>query len=187
MNATILRRPLKKNRTSLLLDISVNGKRKQKTLKLYLFTKPKTQEEKDQNKIIWRKAELIKFRTLNNLHDSAHQITQVSKNNILLLDYFNGLVTLKKQSKSSMIWHSAVEILKDYIGDKPKLLRKVTESDIEDIKKYFLTIYVKKNDKALSVSSAATYFSKIKAGFNIAFKEKLIAYKIAENVKSLPK
>lgn len=79
MNVTILKRPLKKNRTSLLLDITVDGTRKQKTLKLYLFTKPKTQEEKDQNKAITKKAELIKFRTLNNLHDNAHQIDNVSK------------------------------------------------------------------------------------------------------------
>lgn len=34
-----------------------------------------------------------------------------------------------------MIWHSTVLILKEYLDDEPKLLREVTESDIENIKK----------------------------------------------------
>jgi integrase len=187
MNATILKRELKKNRTSLLLDVTANGTRTQETLKMYLVTKPKTQEEKDQNKEIWNKAELIRVRRLNSLLDNKYDINNTSKSKLLMLDYFNHLVKAYKRSKTAMIWHSAVIILTEYLNGEEKLLKDIKEIDVEKIKSYFLNDYVKKDGSKLSSNSAATYFSKIKAGLNQAYRDKLINYKISDNVKSISK
>ena len=187
MTVTLLKRPLKKNRTSLLLDINIDGKRTQLTLKMYIITKPKTQAEKDQNKEILTKAELLRVRRLNDLLDNKHSINNNGKSTISLIDYFNNLVELKKKSKTAKIWHSAAIILTEYLDGEVKILKDLKEADVESIKRYFLSGYKKKNGKILGNNSASTYFSKIKAGLNQAYHDKYILFKISDNVKSITK
>ncbi|WP_354427684.1 MULTISPECIES: site-specific integrase [unclassified Mucilaginibacter] len=187
MNATILHRELKKNRTSLLLDYSLNGKRVQETLQMYITTKPKSQIEKDQNREVLQKAELVRLRFLNKVMDNRHDITDNSSNKILLLKYFQHLAVLKKKGRSALTWHSAVLILEEFLNGEQILLKRLKESHLEKLKQYMLNSYIKKNGKKLAPNTAALYFSKIKAGLNQAYQEKLISFKISDNVKSLPK
>lgn len=187
MTVTLLKRILKKNRTSLLLDINANGIRTQVTLRMYIITKPKNQAEKDLNKEILTKAELIRVRKLNELLDNKHNISSIKKDKILLLDYFNHLVDQKKKSKTAIIWHSAVVILKEFLDGEVKFLNDIKESDVERIKSYFLTRYKKKDGNLLANNSAAIYFNKITAGLNQAYRDKYIQFKVADNVKSITK
>jgi integrase len=186
MGVSVRKKKIKDGRLSIYLDIYENGVRKTETLKLYLYEKPKNQAEKNHNKEIQVKVDVIRNRTETELLNNRYKFLGVKDSQINFLDYFQTLTEQRKKSKGNYDnWNSTYKILLTYYQGKSIKLSDLEDSDLNDIRNYIKDKYLTKSGKKLSTNAASSYFNKVKASLNQAFDEKLLNEKIGARVKSI--
>lgn len=185
MKIAIREKALNNGKSSLYLDLYQNGKRKYKFLKLYVTDNPKSSAERNLNKEMRRKAELIRIHEENELINKKYSLAG-NESNIRFLEYFRIQAEARKKSKGNYgNWDSVHKILVAYFGDRSPKISEINDEELLRIKKFILTDYRTKSDTALSQNAASSYFNKVKACLREAFNERLINENPANRVKAI--
>lgn len=176
------RKQTKKGTISLYLEIykgtakGIDGKvkpiREYEYLNLYLIDKPTTSTDKLKNKETKNLAESIKAKRELEIKNGSYGFTSEFKQSTNFLEYFKNLIDKKEGKGNVGNWQSTLKHLEAFAN------KNTTFKDI-DLKfsnkfKDYLNKAIKKDGKALSTNSKASYFAKFRASLNEAVKEKII-------------
>lgn len=176
-----------KGRKSLYLDIyppiphpKTGELTRREFLGMYIIESPKTLLEKQNNKEIIQRAELIRQRTENRLNkpeiysEYEKEKLQIKEQNERdFITYFNTLRDKRKTSNYDN-WVSAGKYLEKFTGGKLKF-SELKEQFFNDFKEYLLTTKSNKDKKTiLSQNSAVSYFNKVKAAMKQAYKDGIL-------------
>ncbi|EKO3985948.1 site-specific integrase [Vibrio fluvialis] len=152
-------------------------KREHEILDLFIYDKPKTPAQRQHNKEHMLLAETIKSKRLVEWQSQKHGFEDRTKRSASFIDYFQRQVDIKEQTTSTSnhsIWLSARKHLLFYCG-KHDLSFDELDKDWLDGFKYYLTNEAKtKSDTALSRNTQSSYFNKVRAAINQAYREGII-------------
>lgn len=175
------------NRKSLYLDFypaiphPKTGKpTRREFLGLYLFEKPKTPIDKQHNTETLKIGESIRQKRENALNKpeiySETEKEQLRKKELgeqSFIEYFRNLAKKRKTSNHDN-WVSALNYIEAFTNGKLKFAD-LNEKFLEDFKQYLLSTKSKKSEKTtLSQNSAVSYFNKVKAALNQAYKDGIL-------------
>ena len=163
---------LQSGNKSLYLDIYL-GKNKRYYEFLGIYYNPKNIADKRQKKHI---AEELRVKKELEIISNDYGIIPAHNKRINFVDYFNKLVNEKPKTEKA--WKNTLIYLKNFTNNHIKF-NAINDLWLEDFKSYLLT--------QVSSNTAHTYFSKIKAALNLAFKNKITNTNYGLSVKQIPK
>lgn len=182
------KRKMDSGRTSLYLDIYLNGKRTYEYLHLYLI--PETsRKDKEANRETMRLAEAVRAKRVVELQNGVYGFNSAYKTETNFLDYYRGLCEARHHTEGSLgnwgNWWSALKHLERYC--KPNTTFKdITPEWIEGFKTYLdktarvkdkrIKITTAYDAKPLSQNSKVSYFNKLRACINQAFEDRIIPH-----------
>lgn len=140
-----------------------------KSLGMYLFQSPKNEIDRQYNKEILLKAEIIRCKQIESLINEEFNFYDSKKMNSDFLAYFHSIANKKSRS-----WMVAYFHFQKFMNDK------CTFNDLsielcENYRKYLLNSYqIKHPSFKIKRNTAAEYFSTFKALLKIAYKEKIM-------------
>jgi integrase len=169
----LLRTKISKDRHTLYLDFypaipnPKTGKpTRREFLKLYLYDKPHTPLERNENIETLKMAEMKRFQRYNDLNKpeiytnvERDQLKQKEIGELSFTDYFNKEVSRRKADHN--IWVSFSMHLQNFAGQDMKF-SDITEKFCNDFRQYLLSAIVKRTKKPLSKNTAWEYFDKFK-------------------------
>lgn len=191
MNISLRQKSLKDGRISLFLDYylpKAKQIRRKESLKLYLYSNPKSKPQKEHNKNTLILAESIRSRQLLKLqheeHDFSHLIRDKDTNSKKsFIAYFREQTKKKINNKSSYgIWNSVLHYITKYAGTNGVFIQDIDKQWVEGFKEYLLSKNAPDNNITLSVNTAHIYFSKFKTSIRQAQKDKLLNHNPCEDV-----
>jgi integrase len=168
MSIKLRKKKLADGSTSLYLDYYINGQRQYEFLKLYLG------KNKDENKEILKLANNIRSKRELEAQHSEHGFIPAFKKRLNFVDYFEKVA--KSKSLGEKAWFCSLKHLKDFTNGHIQFSA-VNEDWLEEYKKYLLT--------KVSDNTAHLYFSKIKAAFRQAVKDKITVNNPADSVTNI--
>jgi integrase len=171
----------------LMYHFGANQKREYEFLDLFLYDKPKNQNEKDHNKQTLQLAETIKAKKTIESQTTAHGFISKVKSKICFVAFFKTLVDKKDSTGNYGNWLSAYRHLLKYSQGKIIPLETVDDRFLEGFKEYLL-LYAKKRgnvNQRLNRNSASSYFNKIRAALREAFQQKMILENPAMRIKTI--
>ncbi len=197
MKINLRKRKLKDGRTSLFLEYykgyskDENGKikhnREFENLELYLADKPKTPNAKQQNKTNLELAEKIKTKRQAEYDSGKFGFRDTSKINIDFINYFKKLTEERFESKGNHgNWESTHRHLIKHFGEH-LMFRDFGTDKLTSFKKYLDNDATTPQGKNLAPNTKISYFNKVKAALNQAFKERIIFENPGDIVKGFPK
>lgn len=166
-------RLLKDGTGTLILDLRIDGKRSQKRLGLYTSGKKrKTPADKE----AWALAEKIKAKTVTEIAEGKYGFEKSANKKACFVSYFRNIAedeekrfkAGKVKSRTFSTYLSALKHLEAYTGGSLRFSA-LDEVWLEKFKKYL-------EDEIPSPRTQATYFSKIRAVINRAYRERVINY-----------
>jgi integrase len=166
-----LREREKNGQISLYLDYYNKGKRQYEYLRLYLMVKPRTPEERNQNKKTKELAEIIRAKRQLEIQNGVFGINDLERINSSFLAYFEILAEKRKDSDGNYgNWRSALKHLKKFAKANVKF-SDIDKSWLEDLKIYFTQEAETKHDQKLSQNSCVSYYNKVRAALKEAVKD----------------
>jgi integrase len=178
-----LRRRNQGSKTSLYLDYYNAGKRKTEYLKLYLFPKPKTKLEREQNKKTLELAETIRAQRQLEMQNNEYGFRDKEKQKGSLLVYMKMLANKRKDSLGNWgNWNSMIKHLEGFSTTNTPF-SKIDRRYVQDFKEYLDKKARTKSNVGLSQNSKYSYFNKFKAGLKQAVKDGIIPHNPAESVE----
>lgn len=167
---------------------SVNRKSQRKTesLKLWIYTKPQTPEQRTHNREQKLLAQKIATKLQNEHNHNKHGFVNDDKLNGNFIEFFYMLADEKKNENNEGNWKSAYKHLVKYAGDKVTF-RELSVDFVEGFKNYLQQEATKKTDEKLSVNTQVSYFRKLKAAFKQGVKEATSQSIILHRLKGLKK
>ncbi|AKD04381.1 site-specific integrase [Pontibacter korlensis] len=187
----ILRQRQKTDRgkISLFLDISHNGKRWTKFLKIYLHPEPTSgrlsPKLKADNREKLAKAEAIRTKYESDLVFGEYGFVEKNKGSANFIEYFEALTTGKKKKSAGNYgnWDSALKHLIKYNGGSKIKFTDISPAWVSGFKNYLDTDAFKKSKEPLSANTKLSYFNKLKAALNQAVNDGIISKNPAVNIK----
>lgn len=180
-----LREREKSGKISLYLDYYHKGKRKYEYLRLYLFSKPKTKEDREANRKTKQLAESIRAKRQVELQNGTFGFEDQEKSQASFLTYFEMLSEKRQKSEGNYgNWNSALKQLKDF----PKgniTFAEIDKDWLEAFKDYLMNKAKKKNKEKLSTNSCVSYFNKVRAAIKQALKDGIISKNPLHNVEGI--
>lgn len=182
MKITLRKRPISNGaRQSLLLDFSpplqhpaTDKNIRFHTLGLYLVTRPKTSNERKENRETLFLAESIRSRIYSRVLAGDLSFLGGAPSTDLI-EYMQTEQS-KRKPQTAQSWASVIKYLKEYAGG-PVALSAVDKSFLESIRADLLHNYAQ--------NTAAHYFSTIRAALNAAYRDGLIQEKVTEKVRGV--
>ncbi len=173
-----LRQRQKGNKISLYLDIYHAGVRKYEYLELYLTPKPAkgqlSKEQKDENRINLQLAESIRTKRAHELQSGLYGITDLTKQKGSFLKYFEYMMEKRKDSAGNYgNWDSTYKQLKAFVKFDVTF-QQVDAKFLEDFKDYLKNTARTPGAQHLSSGTQCSYFNKVRACLNQAYKEGII-------------
>lgn len=165
------------NKTWFYLDYYDNGKRKTKTLKLFLYPNPKSRTEKAHNKEHKALAEKIAQKEQLTIQARAYGLEDVKKGEQDFKEFLDELIRPKKDSNRGN-WKS-MKVHFDKFHPRTVSFRQIDRNFVEQFKDY-----IESTD--LEVNTKYSYFSKFKAALKEAHRREIISKNPADTVKHLP-
>ncbi|MBA3766827.1 MAG: site-specific integrase [Acidobacteria bacterium] len=155
-------------------------------LGLYVFERPKTDSEKQQNKETKTLAESIRAKRQIEVQAGIYGFHSRANRQKDFLAYFRDLAEVRKASQSNYEnWMSAYNYLEKFTGGHCAF-GDVDEKFCSDFKDFLLISPSLRSNKAnLSQNTALSYFQKFKAALKQAFEDKLLADNPARRVKGI--
>ena len=179
--ATLRSEPISNGRESLYIqyyppirDPKTMKKKQKEMLGMYIYSKPKTEDEQYHNAEMWQKAKAIEGMRVRSLINEEFGFLDKDRLKEDFLEYF-AVTTQKKNQK----WEKVFKHFYNFVNGKCTF-GDVTVDLCRKFREYLLSEATQLNDdsKILSHNSAAGYFSTFRAMLKIAFMEK----RIKENV-----
>lgn len=181
-NVTLRKRLLPSGRTTLYLDIIFHGRRKFESLNLFLEPEL-SRSDKQKNRDTLKLAEAIKSKKIIEMQNNEFGFRQANAN-CNFYDFFLYCAKKNKGTSTQACWLFCLAHLEVYDQQiKTMRLSDITHQWVQGFQNYLHTAparrLVKNNlnksaQQSLSQNSQSTYFAKLKACFNEAFKEGLI-------------
>jgi len=166
----------------------IKHQRDHENLNGFLYAKPKTPAEKQHNKQSLQLAEAIRSKRVLEAQSGQHGFKANSKLKASFIDYFQLLCDEKRQKGSSSnysIWVSTMKHIKAFHGKEEITFEQIGKEFVEGFKHYLLEEPLTKSGKKLSQNTACTYFNKLRAALNQAFKDEIIVKNPITSVKSI--
>jgi len=166
----------------------IKHQRDYENLNGFLYAKPKTPAEKQHNKQSLQLAEAIRSKRVVEAQSGQHGFKTNAKMKASFIDYFQRLCDEKRQKGSSSnysIWVSTMKHIKAFHGKDVLTFEQIGKKFVEGFKDYLLEEPLTKSGKKLSQNTANTYFNKLRAALNQAFKEEIITKNPINGVKSI--
>jgi integrase len=179
MNITVRKKKINDGKESLYLDYylpKAKRKRKKESMGFYIYSTPRNTIQRDHNKKTLLLAESIRSKKLLKLqHDTSgfsHLIQE--RNDINFIEYFRKMTDARLSSKGNYgNWGSTLKHIQMYAGDN-LMISDVDAEWLEGLKVYFKETARSNSNKSLSQNTIHSYFNKVRACINQAFKERLI-------------
>jgi site-specific recombinase XerD len=190
MKVTLREKKISKGQLSLYLDFyppiiddRSGSSTRREFLKLYLYEKPKTSIERDQNKETKLLAIKICAQRQIELQAGTYNFTSKAQRNSDFVEYFKNIVDIKKSSKGNHgNWLSTYNYLVKYTGGH-LAFSLLTEKFCNGFRDFLLTSPAfASNDSTLSQNSASSYFSKFKNALTLAYKDGMLAQNLYSKV-----
>ncbi|KAA8484938.1 integrase-like protein [Arcticibacter tournemirensis] len=192
---TLRKKPIAKGKLSLFLDIyppvphPETGKVVRKHyLKLFVYSKPKTETERFHNKETYELANSWSASIQIEVQNKRFGFISSSKREGNFIDFFEEEKN-KRIGSNLANWKSAVKYFKLFAGDFISF-RQLNETLCEEYADFLkskpaLTKEDGKKGRAINTNAAVSYFSKFKFTLKRAFKKKLLAENIGEIIDSI--
>lgn len=185
---TLRMKPISKKRQSLYLDFyppipnQETGKpTRREFLKLYIYARPKTEIDKHFNKETLLLANNIRASRQLLIQAQNYGFLGAKSQNSCFIIYYRDLMA-KRVGSNSGNWQSALHYLEKFSGGTIRMVD-INEKWCNDFKEYLLTATSKRSkDKPLSKNSAVSYFNKLKATLNQAYKDGLLTTDINSRI-----
>lgn len=176
-------RELKNGEFRLYLDAYYKGNRYTETLHEFTLLNAKIPAEKNHNKELLMKAEMIRSKKQLDFISGEYGLVPAFKKKMLFVDYFKQQMEKRRNEESNYgNWKSTLKHLEAYIGKMPVTLNQVNEAWLEGWLAFLKKVKMK-TGKPLSANSIFSYYNKLVACLKQALKEKLITFNPAVNVK----
>lgn len=188
MNISIRKRKLKNGKESIFLDYyfpEASQKRKKESLKITIFSSPKTSKQREHNKKMMLLADNIRAERLLELAHNKHGFSHLIKDGSLenFIDYFSEQTDKRYDSSGNYgNWDSVLKHLIKFRG-KNVLFKDIDSKWLEEFKDYLENKARTKSNKPLSQNSCYSYFNKVKACLRQALRDKVISYNPAIDVQ----
>ncbi|EGQ9125426.1 site-specific integrase [Vibrio parahaemolyticus] len=168
-------------------DGKKRAKRDYEPLELYLYENPKTQAERQHNKEMLRQAEASRSARLVESHSNKFQLEDRVKLASSFYEYYDKLTASKESGSSSnySIWISAGKHLRSYHGRAELTFEELDKKFLEGFRKYLLEEPLTKSKSKLAKNTASSYFNKVRAALNEAYREGIIRDNPVQRVKSV--
>ncbi|MEL4342112.1 site-specific integrase [Shewanella xiamenensis] len=168
-------------------DGKKRAKRDYEPLELYLHENPKTQAERQHNKEMLRQAEAARSARLVESHSNKFQLEDRVKLASSFYEYYDKLTASKESGSSSnySIWISAGKHLRSYHGRAELTFEELDKKFLEGFRKYLLEEPLTKSKSKLAKNTASSYFNKVRAALNEAYREGIIRDNPVQRVKSV--
>lgn len=196
MKINLRKRKLKDGRTSLFLEYykgyakDINGKiihnREFESLKLYLYANPNTQQQKEENRATLQLAKKIKTKKQAEYDSGKYGFKTNTKVRASFLDYFEKLTEERFESKGNYgNWRSTLNHLRKHYH--PNTTFNDLDADaLKSFKEYLDKKATTPQGKSLSANTKTSYFLKVKAALNSAFKARIIIENPGDLVPGFP-
>ena len=177
IKVTLREKPISGNRKSLYLDFypaiqhpDTGKQTRREFLGLYIFDKPKTVIEKEQNKETLGLADSIRSKRQLAVQSGQYGFLSSEKQNADFVEYFKDLADKRKGSNYDN-WVSASHYIDKFTGGKLRFAD-LNESWCNSFKEYLLKAPSNRSSKTtLSQNSVVSYFNKLKATLKQAYKD----------------
>ena len=180
-----LREREKNGQISLYLDYYHKGKRQYEYLRLYLVSKPKTTEERSQNKKTQQLAETIRAKRQIEIQNGIFGVNDLERINSVFLAYFELLTEKRKESDGNYgNWRSALKHLKNFPMANASFAE-INKQWLEELKYYLVHNAKTKNQQNLSQNSCVSYFNKVKVALKEAVKDGYLPRNPAEDIEGI--
>jgi integrase len=182
MKVTVRHKPISGGKLRLYLDYyppiihPESGKpTRREFLKLYLFEKPQTSDQREHNKEIKMLADKISSKRTLELDKGEYGFLEKNKKNVDFLQYYLQVAEKKKlRSGTYDTWLSSYNYLKRFTKGHC-LISDLSVKFGEDYREYLLTTPSVKSYKVkLSQNAALSYFNKFKAALKQAYQDRLL-------------
>jgi len=179
MSVTLRKKDLKNaGKYSLYLDIYQNqNKRKFEFLKLYLYKKPRTQEQKSENHDNLKLAESIRAKRELMLNTTDNGFNAVIRLRTNFFD-FAQIICDEKEGSTARDYKTTIDHFKNFAKTDNFPIGNISRDTIDDFKKYLSTTNLKENTRF-------NYFAKLKTIFKEAFRKKMIHFNPCDDVKNI--
>ena len=161
--------------------------RRREPLNLYVFQKPKTPQQRQHNKEAERLAETIKAKRQVEALSGRHGLDDATKLAASFFDYYQKLTDSKKKGSTSnySIWVSTLNHLKTYHDMLELTFEQITPQFLEGFREYLQTEPLTKSGTRLASNTASSYFNKVRAALNQAYKDGIIRDNPVQQVDSI--
>lgn len=186
------RRKLKNGSQSLYLDIYFEGKRSYEYLKLYL--QPGTSAEvRAKNRETLLLAEAVRARRIVEMQNGRFAFKKPAYGKLKFFDYYTAIAKSRMAQDPKGCWFSNLKHMQRYETNHNIPLKDIDAKWCEGYKEYLLTKatcfgsrFAKSyGDRPLAQNSAQTYFRKLRACLNQAYREGIIEENPISRVESI--
>ena len=148
-------------------------KRKRQSLDLYVYHNPKDKNQREHNRKTLDLAEKIRAKALVELAKNKHHFESEEKLKQSFVTFMQSIIDEKEKIGSisnHSIWVSALIHLKRYTKANDLSFEDMTVDLLNGFKHYLTNEAVTKSKKILSKNTASSYFNKIRASINQAYR-----------------
>ena len=184
------KKPISNGRTSLYLDYypaiphpDTSKPTRREFLGLYMFNRPKTPADKEQNSETLALGETLRARRQIDVQNGAYGFLSKKAKNTCFIAYCEELAA-KRIGSNKEGWGSALYYLRDFTGGTLKL-PDLTVKKCRDFREYMLKAESQRNGEPLAINSTVNYFNKFKAALKQAYKDDLISIDLNAKVESI--
>ncbi|MFD1141842.1 tyrosine-type recombinase/integrase [Larkinella insperata] len=184
------RKPITDGRSSLYLDFypaiphpDTGKPTRREFLGLYIFNKPKTIIDKDQNRETLSLAEGIRAKRQLDVQQGAYGFLSDRQRKTCFVDYFRQQAAKRKGSNRDN-WVSALAYLEEFTGGTIKM-SDLTVKKCADFREYLLSAPNRRNGETLAINSALSYFTKFKSALKQAYSDGLLVMNLDSKVSSI--
>jgi integrase len=188
---TLRKKPIAKGRQTLYLDFYPTiahpntGKQvRREYLKLYLFDKPRLEEQKEHNRETNKLAENIRALRQIEIQNRQYGFLSDSKRNESFVAYFRNLAK-KRTGSNSDNWNMAVEYFATFAGDQVRFLD-ITEALCNNYRGYLMSgPSIRRKGISIARNTAVSYFSKFRTVLKAAYKAGYLTDNLNDRIEGI--
>lgn len=156
-------------------------------LELYVYARPKTQAERQHNREMMRQAEAARAARQIEAHSNKFELSDQVKLASSFFDFYDRMTADRESGSKSnhSVWVAAGNHLRNYHRRAELAFEEINKEFLEGFRKYLLQEPITKSKTKLSKNSASSYFNKIRAALNEAYREGIIRENPTVRVKSI--